>query len=1065
MDSKVIFKKTARLAVTAGLAASMTLGSFPLAVFAETGEPEQKPAVEQEAPQAEEGAVEEQAPAVEEAQPTPTVEESQPTPSAEAAAPTAANSATDTETQVNELQQAVNSASNGQLTLEKNYSFDSPTIITVGSNLTITGANHTLNNVIFKVASASFEVKNAVFTGKSRVWDSSATSITVSGCTMNVDLGTIDGVAAGWGSHAFVCGTNEANGTHKLKVVIEDNALTNTNSDGGFGMFYDWASLTGTGNSISRNTIGSTDNPLKLGAGFDPKNEVGAAITIMNGDNGAQVKIDGNKIFASTDRRAVVVYQNCSRKNTYTATFSGNELHNTVASSAFAKVFANVDKAGLDNANGAHLRAVFLDNNTINGKTVSFDDVDVTDAAGETTAGQYGLIATGVKLDAQGKMTAGTVKLGTTTVADFNNSIAAADNKLPAKPNADGTYKVEAKYVAQVGTEKYETLSAAIKAANDATGVDSVTIDLLADTKMDATASIRKKIVLNGNGHQLNGQLLFAKGSDGSTVKGVHFVLNKDTACQAWVASVRITSGNGHNLIGNTFDIASDAGKNNQVASGKAISIYVFPDGHTKIDGTVIKGNTFDIAYTSGVSGWAVNLAAENGNSSIENTTVEGNTMTANFGNSASFLSAYAKSGTQHLVKDITLKGNMLAKDDVDYKGTLVYIQGGVDGMALQGNTFGAGRIGVEFQQDTRWGATPPSQNIDIKGNTFNTATAVKDSGAIKAKDSNSPWKPVPIEGNGIVDKTMKYAEYTGTESNIFGANTVPFKNTSLGANSYGAMFYDIDGVTLLDWQVVEKDKAPQDNKVGEKAGYTTAWYTDAEGKNVYDFKSDVSENGMLKLYLKRTPIEYKVSYDLDGGVNAEGNPSTFTVESGEIKLGAPTRDGYDFAGWVDKDGKKVESIAADTVGDIALKATWTKKAEPVANHTVTFVDGLGNKKTQTVTDGDKAVAPTDPKHDGWEFLGWYTSEDFKELYDFDAPVTVDLTLYGGWRKAGSDKVTEPEGEQKSESQKPGETKPADKNTLPKTGDDSALPMAVAAGAGVAAIAAGAVISKRRKQE
>ena len=1077
MDSKVVFKRTAHLAVTAGLAASMTLGSFPLAVFADATEPEQKPAVEQETPKAEEVAAEEQTPAAENATKVeiPVGEETQVSPVKAAQRETSEDAASNT---VDELQDAISNATgeNPTIQLSGDISAETPTVINVARSVTIKGAKSaksndasaygvTLHNIVFKVTASSATFSDLHFTGKSRVQDASASSLTVTGCRMDVELNAVD---YGWTSGAFVFGNDE---NHKVKMTITDNVLVPTTP--GYGLYLDCAFLM-DGSSISDNQIGSPEKGLQL---FDntaitpevnrPIRNTGVAINIWNGDKDAKVTVANNKIYNASQYRSVIVYQNNSRLNTYTVTFSKNELHNSVSSAPFVKVFANADKENLD---GAHLRAVLTADNTVNGNQISFDSVDVTDNAGNTTAGQYGLIATGVKLDQSGKMTAGIVKLGTTTVEDFNKSIAAADNKLPAKPNADGTYKVEAKYVAQVGTATYVTLKAAIDAANKAAGVNSVTIDLLADTKMDATAIIRKKIVLNGNGHQLNGQLLFGEGSDGSTVKGVHFVLNKDTACQAWVASVRITSGNGHNLIGNTFDIASDAGKNNQVASGKAISIYVFPDGHTKIDGTVIKGNTFDIAYTSGVSGWAVNLAAENDDSSIENTTVEGNTMTADFGNSASFLSAYAKSGTQHLVKDITLKGNMLAKDDVDYEGTLVYIQGGVDGMALQGNTFGAGGIGVEFQQDTRWGATPPSQNIDIKGNTFNTATAVKDSGAIKAKDLNSPWKPVPIEGNGIVEKTMKYAEYTGTESNIFGANTVPFKNTSLGANSYGAMFYDIDGVTLLDWQVVEKDKAPQDNKVGEKAGYTTAWYTDAEGKNVYDFKSDVSENGMRKLYLKRTPIEYKVSYDLDGGVNAEGNPSTFTVESGEIKLGAPTRDGYDFAGWVDKDGKKVESIAADTVGDIALKATWTKKAEPVANHTVTFVDGLGNKKTQTVTDGDKAVAPTDPKHDGWEFLGWYTSKDFKELYDFDAPVTGDLTLYGGWRKAGSDKVTEPEEETKPEAQKPGETKPADKkpgdkNALPKTGDDSALPVAVAAGAGVAAITAGVVASKRRKQE
>ena len=61
MDSKVVFKKTARLAVTAGLAASMTLGSFPVAVFADAAaEPAPKSATEQEAPKADVAPAEEQ---------------------------------------------------------------------------------------------------------------------------------------------------------------------------------------------------------------------------------------------------------------------------------------------------------------------------------------------------------------------------------------------------------------------------------------------------------------------------------------------------------------------------------------------------------------------------------------------------------------------------------------------------------------------------------------------------------------------------------------------------------------------------------------------------------------------------------------------------------------------------------------------------------------------------------------------------------------------------------------------------------------------------------------------
>ena len=49
---------------------------------------------------------------------------------------------------------------------------------------------------------------------------------------------------------------------------------------------------------------------------------------------------------------------------------------------------------------------------------------------------------------------------------------------------------------------------------------------------------------------------------------------------------------------------------------------------------------------------------------------------------------------------------------------------------------------------------------------------------------------------------------------------------------------------------------------------------------------------------------------------------------------------------------------------------------------------------TQNVYGGEKAVKPTDPIRAGYTFLGWYLGET---AYDFDTPVTEDITLTGKW--------------------------------------------------------------------
>ena len=51
------------------------------------------------------------------------------------------------------------------------------------------------------------------------------------------------------------------------------------------------------------------------------------------------------------------------------------------------------------------------------------------------------------------------------------------------------------------------------------------------------------------------------------------------------------------------------------------------------------------------------------------------------------------------------------------------------------------------------------------------------------------------------------------------------------------------------------------------------------------------------------------------------------------------------------------------------------------------------------VTAGEAIARPDDPTEDKYRFSGWYIDPDFTERYDFDAPVTADLTLIALWQK------------------------------------------------------------------
>lgn len=100
----------------------------------------------------------------------------------------------------------------------------------------------------------------------------------------------------------------------------------------------------------------------------------------------------------------------------------------------------------------------------------------------------------------------------------------------------------------------------------------------------------------------------------------------------------------------------------------------------------------------------------------------------------------------------------------------------------------------------------------------------------------------------------------------------------------------------------------------------------------------------------------YRLQYNLNEGVDDEtAYKDAYSRENESVKLAAaPTREGYQFAGWLSQNGKlyKAESELVLT-GDEVFTAYW-KKDEPVVNHTLTVTGG-----TFAVKDGDIDVTDT----------------------------------------------------------------------------------------------------------
>lgn len=113
---------------------------------------------------------------------------------------------------------------------------------------------------------------------------------------------------------------------------------------------------------------------------------------------------------------------------------------------------------------------------------------------------------------------------------------------------------------------------------------------------------------------------------------------------------------------------------------------------------------------------------------------------------------------------------------------------------------------------------------------------------------------------------------------------------------------------------------------------------------------------GWTKKELEHASV-YRLQYNLNEGIgDATANYNdAFYHENESVKLAAaPTREGYQFAGWLSQNGKlyKAESELVLT-GDEVFTAQW-KKDEPVVNHTLTVTGG-----TFAVKDGDIDVTDT----------------------------------------------------------------------------------------------------------
>lgn len=240
-------------------------------------------------------------------------------------------------------------------------------------------------------------------------------------------------------------------------------------------------------------------------------------------------------------------------------------------------------------------------------------------------------------------------------------------------------------------------------------------------------------------------------------------------------------------------------------------------------------------------------------------------------------------------------------------------------------------------------------------GNVFATVSTVYDKQIVAPEASAregytfAAWSPVPEK---------------------MPANDVEFVGTWT-INQYTITF-DEDGGTSVD-DITTDYNAPVSSPETTKEGYTFVGWFEENSDEAFVFTTMPARDVSLTAHWKAN--EYSIEFNSMGGTTV--NPISADYGTKVEEPAAPTKTGYNFAGWFE--GDSTEAFVFDTMP--ARKVTLTAKWEAK-----TFTPGVkfnanggswddGNYKYVPATfNAEIGVPDSEPARSGYDFLGWSKS-------------------------------------------------------------------------------------------
>ena len=146
---------------------------------------------------------------------------------------------------------------------------------------------------------------------------------------------------------------------------------------------------------------------------------------------------------------------------------------------------------------------------------------------------------------------------------------------------------------------------------------------------------------------------------------------------------------------------------------------------------------------------------------------------------------------------------------------------------------------------------------------------------------------------------------------------------------------------------------------------------------------------------VKTSKVKFEAALSTSDGANfVPAYPSNFEPNA------------FEFAGWYqDPEGvKPVDWDAKMPAASVTVYAKWAPVQHTVKTWLTDKMDtpvnvGETGSNVQTVAHRDTAVAPAEPTHEPYAFIGWFYKDEngADKAFDFSMPVTRDLDLFAKW--------------------------------------------------------------------